>query len=124
MKVWASREVSVLFKFEGPDPSSQTDDRERTLDHSGSGSWEELCFDFAGDTASLSTRAITFIFDLGVNGNATADPANWTFYFDDIQQVASCGGAAVPVSDRWTSSLPVRVRASPGTCSRTAITPR
>jgi hypothetical protein len=97
MKVWASRQVPVLFKFEGPDPSVQTDDRERTLSHSGSSTWEELCFDFRGDTAGLSSRAITFIFDLGVNGNAAADPDNWTFYYDDIEQVASCGGATGPV---------------------------
>ena len=97
MKVWASRQVPVLFKFEGPDSSSQADDRERTLSHSGSSAWEELCFDFKGDTAGLSSRAITLIFDLGVIGNADSDPSNWTFYYDDIEQVASCGGATGPV---------------------------
>jgi hypothetical protein len=92
MKVWASRPVPVLFKLEGPDPNSLGDDRERTRDHGGSGGWEQLCFDFTGDTTGLTTRAITFIFDLGVNGAAATDPARWTFYFDDIEQVASCGG--------------------------------
>lgn len=85
MKVWSTRQVPVLFKFEGLD-------QERTLDHSGSGGWEELCFDFTGSTAGPASSAITFIFDLGVNGDAAGDPNNWTFYFDDIQQVASCPG--------------------------------
>ncbi len=85
MKVWASRAVPVLFKFEGLN-------RERSVDHSGSGSWEELCFDFTGDTAGAASNAITFIYDLGVNGDAAGDPNNWTFYFDDIQQTTSCSG--------------------------------
>jgi hypothetical protein len=97
MKVRASRAVPVLFKFEGSDSSSQSDDRERTVSYGGSGDWEQLCFNFTGDTAGLSSRAITFIFDLGVNGNAAADAANWTFYFDDIEQVDSCGGGSGPL---------------------------
>ena len=44
MKVWSPREVPVLFKFEGLE-------QERTVSHSGSGSWEQLCFDFTGSTA-------------------------------------------------------------------------
>ncbi|MEM7610691.1 MAG: hypothetical protein AAF270_03365 [Pseudomonadota bacterium] len=85
MKVWATRSVPVLFKFEGLD-------RERTVNHTGSGGWEELCFDFTGDTAGPQTNAITFIFDNGVNGDAANDADNWTFYYDEIEQVASCGG--------------------------------
>jgi hypothetical protein len=84
MKVWATREVPVLFKFEGLD-------QERTFNHSGSGAWEELCFDFTGSTAGPASSAITFIFDLGVAGNADNDPDNWTFYFDDIEQTDDCG---------------------------------
>jgi hypothetical protein len=42
MKVWASRSVPVLFKLE---PGALL---ERTRNHSGSGEWEELCFDFTG----------------------------------------------------------------------------
>ncbi len=95
MKVWSTRVVPVLFKFEGLD-------QERSVDHGGSGGWEELCFDFTGSTAGPASSAITFIFDLGVNGDAINDPSNWTFYYDDIQQVASCptgggGGTATAV---------------------------
>ena len=85
MKVWSPRSVPVLFKFEGLD-------QERTVSHGGGSAWQELCFDFTGSTAGPATSAITFIFDNGVAGNAEADPANWTFYFDDITQSASCGG--------------------------------
>jgi len=85
VKVWASRAVPVLFKFEGLN-------KERSVDHSGSGGWEELCFDFTADTAGAASSAITFIFDLGFNGDAAGDPDNWTFYFDDIQQTTSCAG--------------------------------
>ena len=83
MKVWSTRVVPVLFKFEGLD-------QERSVDHSGSGGWEELCFDFTGSTAGPASSAITFIFDLGANGDAANDPNNWTFYYDDIQQAESC----------------------------------
>ena len=86
VKVWAGRAVPLLFKFEGLN-------QERSLSHSGSGSWEELCFDFTGSTDGPASSAITFIFDLGVAGDATNNPDAWTFYFDDIEQVASCGGA-------------------------------
>jgi beta-glucanase (GH16 family) len=88
MKVWSSRAVDVLFKFEGLN-------QERSLQQSGSGSWEELCFDFTGSTAGPAATAITLIFDLGVNGDAGNDPANWTFYFDGIEQVASCAGGGI-----------------------------
>ncbi|MEO0424067.1 MAG: hypothetical protein AAF184_17145, partial [Pseudomonadota bacterium] len=84
MKVWASRSVPVLFKFEGLN-------QERTVSHSGSGTWEELCFDFTNVTDGAPTNAITFIFDNGVLGDAMGNPGDWTFYFDDIEQVEDCG---------------------------------
>ncbi|MDH5262661.1 MAG: hypothetical protein OEX74_14760 [Gammaproteobacteria bacterium] len=85
VKVWASRMVPVLFKLEGLN-------QELTVSHSGSGAWEELCFDFTGNTVGPAATAITFIFDLGVAGDAAGAPDNWTFYFDDIAQAADCGG--------------------------------
>jgi len=84
MKVRSSRVVPVLFKWEGLD-------QERSVDHGGTG-WEELCFDFTGTTGGAAATALTLIFDLGVVGDAAGDPANWTFQFDDIAQVASCPG--------------------------------
>ncbi|GAC13198.1 di-heme oxidoredictase family protein [Aliiglaciecola lipolytica] len=75
MKVWANRPVMVLFKLEGMNV-------ERNVPHSGNG-WEELSFEFAGEVGS-NVSQITIIFDLGINGDAAANPEDWTFYFDDI----------------------------------------
>jgi hypothetical protein len=85
MKVLATREVPVLFKLEGLA-------QERSDTYTGSGTWEELCYDFTGNTGGADATAITFIFDLGVNGDAAGDPDNWTFFFDGIVQTDSCGG--------------------------------
>ena len=92
MKVFASRSVPVLFKLEGLNV-------ERSVTHTGSG-WEELSFDFTGDTGAGVTQ-ITFIFDLGVNGDAGGDADNWTFLFDDIAL-----GAAAPVAFTATDFEP------------------
>jgi beta-glucanase (GH16 family) len=92
MKVFASRSVPVLFKLEGLNV-------ERSVTHTGSG-WEELSFDFAGDTGAGVTQ-ITLIFDLGVNGDAGGDADNWTFLFDDIAL-----GAAAPVAFTATDFEP------------------
>jgi predicted small lipoprotein YifL len=89
VKVWSPRNVPMLFKLEGLD-------QELSLNHTGSGTWEELCYDFTGMTAGPAATAITFIFDLGEMGDAANDPGNWTFYFDDIVQVADCDGGGGP----------------------------
>ena len=83
LKVWSQRAVPVLFKLEGMNV-------ERSANHGGSG-WEELSFDFTGDSGT-GVAAITLIFDLGVMGDAAGDPANWTFYFDDMVLPEAGGG--------------------------------
>lgn len=75
MKVWSQRVVPVTFKFEGDIQ------QEREVVHGGTG-WEELTFDFSGVTGVVP--AVTFIFDITVAGDATNDPDNWTFYYDDV----------------------------------------
>ena len=75
LKVWSNRVVAVLFKLEGMNV-------ERIVNHGGMG-WEELTFDFTGDTGT-GVPAVTLIFDLGVMGDADNTPADWTFYFDDM----------------------------------------
>ncbi|MFU8833010.1 MAG: carbohydrate binding domain-containing protein, partial [Wenzhouxiangella sp.] len=86
-----------MFKLEDAVSGLPELGKESTVSHSGSGSWEELCFDFSGDVAGFSSRSITFIFDLGTLGDAENNPEQWTFFFDEITQVTSCaGGGADP----------------------------
>tara|TARA_R110000751_G_scaffold11960_6_gene41311 strand:+ start:425 stop:2560 length:2136 start_codon:yes stop_codon:yes gene_type:complete len=94
MKVWSSRVVPVLVKFDDVNA-------ERTVNHTGSG-WEELSFDFTGATSTSETR-LTLIFDNGVMGDAEVDAANWTFYFDDFTTPAA---EAAPVQTFVASGTP------------------
>jgi hypothetical protein len=91
VKIWSPRPVTVSFKLEetGNPGGGLTKD----LNHTGSSTWEELCFDFTGQTVPPPVVALTIIFDLGVLGGAAVNPDNWTFYYDDIEQVTSCAGA-------------------------------
>jgi hypothetical protein len=89
VKVWSPRPVDLTFKLD-------QQNKERVQAHSGSSTWEELCFDFSGDTAGPPNPGLTLIFDNGTLGQADTDPANWTFFYDDILQVASCGGGGGP----------------------------
>ena len=108
MNVWASRAVPVLLKLEGA-PS-----RELSATHSGSGSWEELSFDFTGLTNAHS--AITLIFDLGVAGDAGNNPADWTFYFDDIKLAGGGGvcGTGTGTGATGATAGPLSLRAGSG----------
>ena len=89
MKVWSQRAVPVLFKLEGYN-------LEQSANHTGSG-WEELSFDFTLTSDTLSM--ITVIFDLGINGDADANAADWTFYYDDITTPAT----EVPVDNSFVA---------------------
>lgn len=82
MKVWSQREVNVLFKLEAALPGEGA--MEVSATHGGTG-WEELQFDFGATPTLSQTDRLTLIFDLGIMGAADTDPANWTFYFDDIE---------------------------------------
>jgi len=110
MKVWASRSVPVLFKLETVNPFVFA---ERSGDHSGSGEWEEICFDFTGSTAGLTVSDLAVIFDIGVIGSAATNPDDWTFFFDEITQVASCDGGGGGGGGVDPGSLPVTFEAAP-----------
>ena len=97
MQVWSSRAVPVLFKFEGLD-------QERSADNTGGSAWQEMCFDFTGTTSGPAATGLTIIFDLTVMGDAAGDPNKWTFYFDEITQVDSCGSGG---SGGTPLSLPI-----------------
>ncbi len=76
MKVFANRVgAPVLLKLEGPAPV------ERSLSTSVADQWENLVYDFSGDTGGTYT-GITIIYDLGVVGDGGPD---FTMLFDDIR---------------------------------------
>ena len=52
-----------------------------------SGEWETLSWDFSSLGATVFDKLV-FMFDLGNTGDGTATS---TFYFDDVQQVATLG---------------------------------
>lgn len=83
MRTWASRPVDVLFKLEGLN-------QERSVIHDGGSTWQQTCFEFEGSTEGADATAMTVIFDLGVMGEAGADPDAWTFFFDGIEQLQGC----------------------------------
>ncbi|MEM7283122.1 MAG: hypothetical protein AAF438_16010, partial [Pseudomonadota bacterium] len=97
MLVRSLRPVEVTFKLE---PMGD----ERTANHSGSGTWEQLCFDFSGVAGDIT--GITIIFDNGTVGDAANDPDNWTFQFDDIQQTSDSCPVAGPTFETITFDDP------------------
>ena len=84
LKVWSTREVPVLLKFENA--SSSSINAEVTTNHPGGSAWQELSFDFTGKTDSLTTiTKVVLIFD---NGTIGSGGTSWTFYIDDLTQTA------------------------------------
>jgi hypothetical protein len=98
VKVWSPRAVTVSFKLE--EQGNPAGGFTKEQDHTGGSEWQELCFDFTGQAVPTPVVALTIIFDNGVLGRADTDPDNWTFYYDDIEKLASCegggGGAITP----------------------------
>ena len=94
MKVWSERPVPVTFKLE--ETNDGTGGVAKVANHSGGSAWEELCFDFTSGT--VTTIGLTIIFDNDVLGNAQAGiyQGDWTFYYDDIVLVESCGDSVPP----------------------------
>ena len=67
--------------------------------------WEELVFDFSGINAAESYQKLVFIFDLGTIGDGSA---NFTFYFDDINQFNGGSGLAqvdLPITFEDTATV-------------------
>ena len=93
IKVWSERQVRVLFKLEETNDGTLGIGKEMT--HNGGSDWEELCFDFTGQTPA-NTIGLTIIFDNDDPGGAIGGvfSGDWTFYYDDITQVESCSDTA------------------------------
>ncbi len=88
VKVWSPREVRVAFKLE--EEGNPEGGLTRELTHPGGSEWQELCFDFTGQSVPPPVINLTIIFDNGVLGRADTDPDNWTFFYDEIDQVRQC----------------------------------
>ncbi|MDA1067203.1 MAG: hypothetical protein O3C43_11945 [Verrucomicrobia bacterium] len=89
MKVWSPRAgVPVLFKLEpSGDPAIEV-----SVNTTVANAWEELTFDFTGQTDG-ELNGISFFFDFGAVGDGTE---NFTFYFDDVA-LEGVGGGLDPV---------------------------
>jgi len=101
INVWASRAVPLTFKLEG---ASDAEDREVVVTHSGSSAWEELVVDFTGMSPPATTM-VTLIFDNGSVGDASGQPAFWTFYFDDIAGGVGSGGGELITNGTFESGV-------------------
>lgn len=89
MKVFTSAPVgtTIKFKLEG---SGNT---ERDVQTTVSNAWEELKWDFTGESSNFNT--LVFMFDFGNVGDGTA---NSTFLFDDIEQIFGGSQVDLPVT--------------------------
>ena len=89
MDVWSPRPGgSVLLKLENLDDANINIEKVATT--VGNGAWESVYFDFNDiDTANTYQKLVMF-FDIGTVGDGSSD---WTFYIDNIKQVASASGA-------------------------------
>jgi len=90
MRVWSPRPVNVLLQPEPQGPGSGIE-----IAHGGTG-WEDMTFSLPALEGTVT--GITLIFDNGRLGDYAADPANWTFYFDDITLVEGDAGGGAQVS--------------------------
>ena len=85
MKAWSPRVgAKVLFKVENLTDGSIFFEKEVTS--TVANGWEDLVIDYSAINTANVYQKVVLIFDLGTAGNGTA---NYTWYFDDIRQVAS-----------------------------------
>ncbi|MFG6685314.1 hypothetical protein ACGK9U_01935 [Mariniflexile sp. HNIBRBA6329] len=89
MKVWSPRAGGkMILKLENLTDGNINKEVEVTT--VGNGAWEEVVFDFSTIDVSKTYQKLVMFFDIGTIGTGGA---NWTFYIDDIKQVASASGA-------------------------------
>ena len=88
VKVWSPRSVVVSFKLE--DEGNPAGGLTVDLTHPGGSQWLDLCFDFTGQAVPPPVLNLSIIFDNGTLGQADTDPDNWTFFYDEIEQVQEC----------------------------------
>lgn len=82
--VWSPRAgAKMLFKIENGTNSAINFEQEREI--TVANTWTELTFDFSAASAAESYKNVVLIFDLGTAGDGSS---NFTFYVDNIRQLA------------------------------------
>tara|TARA_B110001452_G_scaffold5189_1_gene4842 strand:+ start:121 stop:1425 length:1305 start_codon:yes stop_codon:yes gene_type:complete len=89
MKVFTSAPVGTTIKFKLEGSGNTERDAQTTV----SNAWEELKWDFTGESSNFNT--LVFMFDFGNVGDGTA---NSTFLFDDIEQIFGGSQVDLPVT--------------------------
>jgi hypothetical protein len=80
VKVYSPRAgAKLLLKVENLTNSGINFEREVTI--TTANAWQELTFDYTAISTTNSYQKLVFIFDLGTQGDASA---NYTFYFDSV----------------------------------------
>jgi hypothetical protein len=91
LDVWSPRPGGKLvFKLENLDDANINIEKEVTLQ--GNSAWEEVTIDFSDIDVSKTYQKLVWFFDFGTVGTGGSD---WTFYVDNIKQVAPSSGPTV-----------------------------
>ena len=89
MDVWSPRPGGkILLKMENLDDGSIFIEAETTS--VGNGAWEQVVFDLSAIDVGQTYQKIVLFFDFGTVGDGSSD---WTFYIDNLTQVASVSGS-------------------------------
>ncbi|HEY5688210.1 MAG TPA: hypothetical protein VIS27_07910 [Yeosuana sp.] len=91
LDVWSPRPGGKLtFKLENLDDNTIALEKEVTL--IGNSAWEEVLIDFSDIDVTKTYQKLVWFFDIGTVGTGGSD---WTFYVDNIKQVAPSSGPTV-----------------------------
>ncbi|MEL0455313.1 glycosyl hydrolase [Flavobacteriaceae bacterium SZ-1-7] len=85
LRLWTEAPVGTTVKIKLEEQANRGNATERDAFTTVSGGWETLSWDFSAVGVS-NFDSLVFMFDFGKAGNGTNTS---TFYFDDVQQVAS-----------------------------------
>jgi len=95
LDVWSPRPGGkLLFKIEDLDDTTSNIFIEKEVTLVGNSAWEEVLIDFSDIDVSQSYQKLVWFFDIGTVGDGSAD---WTFYVDNIKQVAP-GPSVFPIN--------------------------
>jgi hypothetical protein len=122
MKVWTpGANRKALLKVENLTNGAIAYEVEKTT--TVGNAWEELTFDFTGVNTANSYQKFVFIFDLGTVGDGSA---NFTFYFDDIEQFNGGSGKAqvdLPITFEDTATVDYKLVDFGGNASSIVVDP-